>query len=69
MQVPCKYQEYTKVFSKVEAAKLPPHRVYDHKIPLKEGSTVPYGPMYSMSKLELETLHDYIQENLAKGFI
>ena len=68
-EVPVKYQEYSKVFSKIEAAKLPPHRKYDHKIPLKEGTTVPYGPMYSMSKLELETLHEYIQENLAKGFI
>jgi hypothetical protein len=69
VQVPVKYQEFWKVFSKTEAAKLPPHRSYDHKIPLKDDTNVPYGPMYSMSKLELETLHDYIQENLAKGFI
>lgn len=69
IELPSRYQDYAKVFSKLEAAKLPPHRPYDHKIPLQEGTTVPYGPMYSMSKLELETLHEYIQDNLAKGFI
>lgn len=67
--LPSQYQDFAKVFSKIEADKLPPHRPYDHKIPLVPDAVVPYGPMYSMSQLELKTLYDYIQENLAKGFI
>ncbi|CEP13211.1 hypothetical protein [Parasitella parasitica] len=67
--LPPQYQDYAKVFSKLEADKLPPHRPYDHKIPLVPDAVVPYGPMFSMSQLELKTLYDYIQENLAKGFI
>ena len=67
--LPAVYQDFAKVFSKTEADKLPPHRPYDHKIPLVPDAVVPYGPMYSMSQLELKALYDYIQENLAKGFI
>ncbi|GAN01729.1 hypothetical protein MAM1_0011c01164 [Mucor ambiguus] len=58
--LPPQYQDFAKVFSKIEADKLPPHRSYDHKIPLVPDAVVPYGPMYSMSQLELKTLYDYI---------
>ena len=48
---------------------LPPHRSYDHKIPLKEGFTPSFGPLYSLSKPELQALRQWIDENLSKGFI
>ncbi|KAG0296999.1 hypothetical protein BGZ98_000733, partial [Dissophora globulifera] len=38
IQLPAKYQEYAKVFSKQEADKLPPHRPYDHAIPIAHES-------------------------------
>jgi hypothetical protein len=69
VELPSCYQEFASVFSKSEGDKLPPHRDCDHTMPLMEGSTVPYGPIYRLSTMELETLHDYIQENLARGFI
>jgi hypothetical protein len=67
--VPRDYQEYASVFSKAEADRLPPHRIYDHSINLKPETEPPFGPIYNLSKVELETLHDFIKENLAKGFI
>ncbi|CEP16232.1 hypothetical protein [Parasitella parasitica] len=68
-KLPAKYHDFKDVFSKIEADKLPPHRPYDHKIPLKPNTEVPFGPIYNLSKIELQTLYDYIQENLKKGFI
>jgi len=67
--LPAKYKEFADVFSKQEADKLPPHRLYDHTIPIREGETVPYGPVYNLSQSEIEALHNYIKENLDKGFI
>jgi len=69
IQLPEKYAEYSKVFSKVNADRLPPHRPYDHTIPIKDGAEVPFGPVYNLSQTELKALHEYIKENLHKGFI
>lgn len=69
VQLPEKYAEYAQVFSKANADKLPPHRPYDHTIPIVEGATVPFGPVYNLSHTELKALHEYIKENLSKGFI
>ena len=38
-------------------------------MPLKEGITPPFGPIYSLNRVELETLCEWIMENLDKGFI
>ncbi|KAH0613403.1 uncharacterized protein H6S33_005289 [Morchella sextelata] len=51
------------------ANEMPPHRPYDHKIPLKEGKEPPFGPLYGMSREELIVLKQYIRDNLQKGFI
>jgi hypothetical protein len=67
--IPPEYHEFASVFSKQEANRLPPHRPYDHRIPLEEGTTPPYGPIYSLSPVELDTLRKYIDENLQRGFI
>ncbi|SPC67056.1 uncharacterized protein UHOD_11464 [Ustilago sp. UG-2017b] len=67
--IPPEYHQYLNVFSRVEADKLPPHRTYDHQIPLEEGKSPPFGPIYSLSEHELKTLREYLEENLAKGFI
>jgi hypothetical protein len=69
VQLPDKYAEYSQVFSKIHADKLPPHRPYDHTIPIVDGATVPFGPVYNLSQTELKALHEYIKENLNKGFI
>jgi predicted aspartyl protease len=67
--VPPEYHKSLPLFSEVEANKLPPHRPYDHCIPLKEDFTPPVGPIYPLSRTELEALRKCLNENLSKGFI
>jgi RNase H-like domain found in reverse transcriptase/Reverse transcriptase (RNA-dependent DNA polymerase)/Integrase zinc binding domain/Integrase core domain/Chromo (CHRromatin Organisation MOdifier) domain/Retroviral aspartyl protease len=69
--IPEKYRSFEdlKTFSKVVADTLPPHRPYDHAIELEPGTSPPFGPIYSLSATELHALREYLDENLAKGFI
>jgi hypothetical protein len=53
----------------MEANKLPPYCPYDHHILLKDRFTLPFGPIYSLSRTELEALRKWLEENLSKGFI
>ena len=41
----------------------------EHAIELEEGKKPPFGPIYSLGPMELETLKTYIETNLANGFI
>ena len=68
-QVPEAYHDYMDVFSKAASDLLPPHRSYDHKIILEKENTLTYSPLYKMSLEELETLKQYLMNNLEKGFI
>ena len=68
-QVPRVYHEYLDVFSEAQANTLPPHRKYDLEIPLTPGATLPWGPIYSMSGVELATMKEYVRKYLANGFI
>src|ERR1700723_693094 len=67
--VPEEYHDFADVFSDVKANKLPPHRPYDLKNNIEEGSTPPLGPIYSLLKTELEALREFLDENIANGFI
>jgi len=67
--VPPEYHDYADVFSKAKASELPPHRDYDLKIDLEEGTSPPLGTLYSLSPVELSTLRTFINENLNTGFI
>jgi predicted aspartyl protease len=67
--IPSGYHQFLHLFSEAEANKLPPHRAYDHQIPLQPNFTPPFGPIYTLSKTELEALRKWLDENLAKGFI
>ena len=66
---PSEYHDYADVFSKSKADTLPPHRPYDPKINLKEGTSLPLGPIYSLSPAELAALCEFIDEHLKSGFI
>ena len=57
------------MFSKKEAHKLPPHRSYDHHIPLQEGAIPPFGSIYTLTPEELKALREYVDNNLKKQFI
>src|SRR5882724_3867842 len=67
--IPKDYHDFTDIFSKSKAGKLADHRPYDLKITLDEGTSLPFGPIYSFSQEELAALHKFIDENLATGFI
>jgi hypothetical protein len=67
--VPAEYHEFLPLFKKAIADTLPPHRPYDHRITTKEGFVPPCGPLYSLSRFELQALREWLDENLSKGFI
>jgi len=67
--VPPEYHDYADVFSNVKASELPPHRNYDLKIDLEEGTSPPLGTLYSLSLVKLSALWTFIDENFDTGFI
>ena len=67
--LPKRYHEILDVFSKKEADTLSIHRAYNHAINIKDGYQTPSAVMYGMSRDEIQELPQYLDENLAKGFI
>jgi hypothetical protein len=68
-KIPACLKEYLDVFSSSNAKKLAPHRNIDLAIKLYPGKELPYGPIYPLSPRELAALREFLEENLAKGFI
>jgi transposase InsO family protein len=74
-KLPVQYHEFLDVFDRAQADELPPTRGkgIDHQIELEktngETPTVPWGPLYSMSRDELLVLRKTLTELLSKGFI
>ena len=69
-KVSAEYSDYSNVFSAENAAELPENTgMNEHAIELEEGKQPPFGPIYSLGPVELETLKTYIETNLANGFI
>ena len=70
VKIPTKYSDFLDVFSEEKALILPEGiEMNQHAIKLQEGQQLPYGPIHSLSPVELETLKTYIETNLANGFI
>ncbi len=67
--IPKAYRDLADVFSPSNANLLPPHRDEDHAIELELGKIPPFGPLYNLSEYPLKTLREYIDKNLANGFI
>src|SRR3979490_2785089 len=67
--VPEHYHDFADVFSKVSADILASHRSYNLKINLEDGTSPPLSPIYSLSVSELQSLRDFLNEHLIKGFI
>jgi len=63
------YHEFANVFSKTKAETLSPHRPYDLKINLEEGTQPLVSPIYSLLASEQEALKEFIEENLNMDFI
>ena len=62
--IPKEYHDYADVFDKAKSMQLAPHRPYDLKIDLEEGTSPPIIPMYPLSQVELKTLREFIDEHL-----
>ena len=54
--VPLEYHDFSDVFDKACASTLAPHRPYDLKLDLEEGTSPLFGVMYSLSQNELKSL-------------
>jgi hypothetical protein len=67
--LPEEYHEFADIFSESMAWNLAEHRPYDLKIDLEDGTKPPYGPIYSLSPVELQALRDFLDKNLCSGFI
>ena len=48
---------------------LPPHRPIDHAINLEPDLNLPYGRIYNLLEVMLNTLKAYMKTNVAYGFI
>ena len=68
-KLPQELHEFFELFFLQKANKLPPHRVYDHKIKFIKGKKPRYGFSYSMFQKKFQVLKKKIDEDLAKGFI
>jgi len=67
--VPMEFRQYLGIMSQEAADALPEHRPYDCKIDLKEGATAPWGPIYPLSEVELQTLREWLKEMEKNGKI
>lgn len=68
-KVPKEFHKYLQVFVQSNAEKLPQHTLYDHAIVLEGDAQPKFGPIYPLSAVELKALDEYLQKNLANGFI
>ena len=70
VKIPDKYSDFTDIFSEEKALALPERTEFnEHAIDLENGKQPPYGPIYSLGRIELETLKIYIKTHLKTGFI
>ena len=68
--ISAEYSNFSNVFSSDSTAKLPEYtRINNHLINLLDNKQSPYGLIYSLGPVELETLKTYIKTNLASSFI
>jgi len=56
------YKDYADIFSQEKINALPEHSKYDHRIDLIPEAKLPDGPIYPLSKKELDALWDYIRK-------
>ena len=70
VKIPDEYSDFANVFSKKKVWVLPERtELNEHAINLEDDKQPPYGPIYSLKPVELETLKTYIETHLITGFI
>ena len=69
-KITTKYSDFSNVFLEEKASILPEAtEMNQHAIKLQKGQQPPYGSIYSLGPVELETSKTYIETNLANSFI
>ena len=68
-KLPPQYTQYTKVFEEPKDGQLPPRRLFDHGIDLKETFVPRVAKSFPMNPKELEACREFIDENLKAGKI
>ena len=69
-EIPEEYlKDFPKLFRETTETVLPRHTPYDHKIPLKPGTSPPNRPLYLLSGEKLAALREYLKDCLKKGYI
>jgi hypothetical protein len=66
-QVPEKFRKWINIITKEAADRLPEYKPYDHAIDLKEGETPPWGPVYTLNEVKLQTLREWLKDMLWTG--
>ena len=70
VRIPDEYSDFADVISEAKALVLPERtELNEHAIDLEDDKQPPYGPIYSLGLVELETLKTYIETHLKTGFI
>ena len=70
VKLPKEFEEHEALFSDKEAKKFPPSRPWDHKIKLTADAPASFNcKVYPMSRKEQEAEDQFLDENLAKGYI
>lgn len=67
--VPTEFHEFLDVFSQKRSERLPRHTKHDLAINLESDTLPKVGKLYQLSLDELRALKEFIDDNLAKGYI
>ena len=67
--LPPEYAEYKEVFEKKASERFPESHSWDHQIELHEDFVPKRGKIYPLSPKQQNTLDEWIQEHLEKGYI
>jgi hypothetical protein len=67
--IPEEYHDYLHILEGKENPGMPPHRHYDHRIPLLEGNVPPFEPLQALDEGRLQALREYLEMSLEQGWI
>jgi hypothetical protein len=68
-ELPPQFRKFASVFGDPSEDPFETGTKTRHSIPLEEGKTAPYGPIYPLSAKELRVLREYLESAMAKGWI
>ena len=67
--MPEKFHQWIKVFGKKQLERMLTRKIWDHAIDTKKGFVLKKRNVYPLSREEGEEVHEFIQEQLRKGYI